>query len=736
MNESSSELINATATNAAPQIPAVSETAPVAANQTPPEAPPIVAPEVVAQLADTSPVAVPQIVAPMPNASAVSQPETPAETSISVDGLVAAGATETSAQTPVLAPPATPPRALTPGAFLRGEIEVKTVVSRGLTNIYEAAMGDYGAMQPILLAEREIAPQAAANNSTEAEPPNVTWQTVDTSVPEPSSATSSTRSAETSPAANATNTNATNINATNANATIENQGFENAHPNDILTVDETAESGAFIEDVDTLPNEEITQIAPAENSEVVANAPLSNTLPTNQTTVNLPNVNHFASPQVAATQVETPALEYAKEIETPTLDEAATLFVAGETFEQEGREYKILNHFASTALQDWREPTNDERLLKMLHAVAQGLTELERSRHRAQFTTETLRVDANGDLKFLGFVEGGAFDALGELRRVARFLLKQTFAESATMRLDDQYGALAFSEELKTIARRLDASDDNAFSTLQEAAATIAPYASSTRLRADFALATDVGQEREINEDSGLIVTQNRQATLNTREWELYVVADGMGGHEGGEVASDLTLTSLVRNLEAQAIDFNDNVAVKNALISVIDAVNAEVVALTETPKYKGTRAKPGSTLTFGLRVGARVFVGNVGDSRAYKYANRVLERVSKDHSYVQTLIDSGEISEEEAFTHPDGSVITAHIGYPKLKQRDVFLRLFRAGETLLLVSDGVTDMLRDAEYAAHLAHEHPDDVCRAFVDAANAAGGADNITVVCVKFR
>ena len=649
----------------------------------------------------------------------------PAQTPISVDGLVNASATE-ALQAPAVSPlpdVPTPPRALTPGAFLRGEIEVRSVVSRGLTNIYEAAMGDYGAMSQILLAERETSPQATVtDNSTEAEPPSVTWQNVDTSSVEASSletnnlevgdVTSSTRAAaESSLAANATE-----VNAIEASAPTE-----NSSPDDILTVDEMAESGAFVEDVDTLPNEEVAFVAPAANSEPVANSAIANVV-----------VDHFSVAAIAANET----IEYSKEIETPTLEEAASLFVAGETFAQEDREYKIFDHFASTALQDWREPTNDERVLKMLHAVAQGLTELQRSNHRAQFTTETLRVDAKGDLRFLGFVESGAFDALGELRRVAAFLLKQTFAEAATMRLDDQYGALAFSEELKSIARRLDAAHPHAFQNLQEAASAIAFYTSSTRLRADFALQTDVGREREINEDSGLIMTTNRQATLNTHAWELYVVADGMGGHEGGEVASDLTLSSLVRNLEAQAIDYNDNVAVRNALFQVIDAVNAEVVALTETPKYKGTRAKPGSTLTFGLRVGARVFVGNVGDSRTYKYANRVLERVSKDHSYVQTLIDAGDITEDEAFTHPDGSVITAHIGYPKLKQRDVFLRLFRAGETLLLVSDGVTDMLRDAEYEAHLGHHYPEDVCRAFVDAANEAGGADNITVVCVKFR
>jgi protein phosphatase len=233
-----------------------------------------------------------------------------------------------------------------------------------------------------------------------------------------------------------------------------------------------------------------------------------------------------------------------------------------------------------------------------------------------------------------------------------------------------------------------------------------------------------------------MIVKIQRHAILDWREIELYVVADGMGGHEGGEVASDLTMRALQTHLDAKSqIDWNDNVAVKTALVEVIDAVNADVVALTETPRYKGTRAKPGSTLTFALRLGARVFVGNVGDSRAYKYSNGVLERISKDHSYVQSLIDRGEITEEEAFDHPEGSVITAHIGYPKLKTRDVFLRLFKAGDRLLLVSDGVTDMLRDAEYLPHLQHENPEDVCRAFVDASNAAGGFDNITVVCVDF-
>ncbi len=101
----------------------------------------------------------------------------------------------------------------------------------------------------------------------------------------------------------------------------------------------------------------------------------------------------------------------------------------------------------------------------------------------------------------------------------------------------------------------------------------------------------------------------------------------------------------------------------------------------------------------------------------------------------MQSLIDRGEITEEEAFDHPEGSVITAHIGYAKLKTRDVFLRLFAPGDKLLLVSDGVVDMLRDREIEPYLHENDPAVICRNLVNASNAAGGADNITVVCVVF-
>jgi PPM family protein phosphatase len=518
------------------------------------------------------------------------------------------------------APPREPPRPLVAGAFLGGEYEIKQLLSRGFTNLYLAYAGDYSAPEPKLIAERD-------------EPQNVFVE--------------------------------------------EDVSTHNA-PEIAEAVDEAAQSGAFVEDVDALPDED--------------------------------NSSSLQPP-------------------------ASSLLPPFQFFTQDEREYLVFDYFASRALQDFRAPTNDEQLLQMLSTLADGLAQLDAQNLSAELTTDTLRVDENGHLRYVGFASPksqSSPDALQSLRDVTRFLLKRVFAESSTMRLDDEFGALMLAEETKTLARQI---DENEFETVAQAADAIRALLPSTHIAVQSAILSDVGQEREINEDSGMILKIQRHAVLDRRDLELYVVADGMGGHEGGEVASDLTMRALETHLNAKsAIDWNDNVAVKNALLEVIDLVNADVVALTETPRYKGTRAKPGSTLVFALRLGARVFVGNVGDSRAYKYSNGVLERISKDHSYVQTLIDRGEITEEEAFDHPEGSVITAHIGFPKLKTRDVFLRLFKAGDKLLLVSDGVTDMLRDREYLPHL-NDNPEAVCRNLVDASNAAGGFDNITVVCLEF-
>ena len=316
--------------------------------------------------------------------------------------------------------------------------------------------------------------------------------------------------------------------------------------------------------------------------------------------------------------------------------------------------------------------------------------------------------------------------ALEQLSALSSRLAKSNLARSATLKLDDEFSALPLTDETKTFAKRLASGE---FATIGDAAnwLQIAPVGGS-----EIALISDVGMEREVNEDCGLTMRLSRAGHAQNFEVEVVAVADGMGGHEGGEVASELALTTLQNELLGLSINWNDNAAVIGAVGELCERVNAAVVSMNENPPYAAMRAKPGATLVWGLRLGSRFFIGNVGDSRAYRWnATQGLQRLTKDHSYVQDLIDSGRLKEEEAWGHPDSSVITSHIGMARGMARDVYLHLVKPGDRLFLVSDGVVDMLRDEAISEIVAvQSEPRALCGALVEAANDAGGADNITV------
>jgi protein phosphatase len=566
------------------------------------------------------------------------------------------------------APAHEPPRPLTPGAFLRGEFEVRDVLVRGFTNVYLALGGDYVRPEPKLIAEREILPA----RETVAPSPTPAPDTIEAPAAETDSGELLTDEAE----------------------------WQTG-----------AESGALSHEANIF--DAILERQQAEQSTL-------------------------SGADSGPAQPQSGDITFSTDSAQSTLsDEKPSLFATGESWEQEGRQYLAFPFENTTSLQDYREPTNDDRYLQMLGSVAEALQWSQARGEVLDLSHDLLRVDENGGLKYFGFSVPASqsiesVKPLEQLHEINEFLLKHVFANSGTMRLDDQFAGLPLSEEVKSIARRI---DENEFASLEEAAAALKVLCPGRELRVRSAMLTDKGRQRELNEDSGMIIKMQRGNHLHPVDWELYVVADGMGGHEGGEVASDLTIRTLSLILTQEfETDWNDNGALKVLLARAIDAVNQKVVALTEDPKYRASRARPGSTLTFALRLGARVFVGNVGDSRAYLWDGEDgLQRISKDHSYVQTLIDAGSLSEEDAWDHPEGSIITAHIGDPKGKTRDIFLRRLRAGDKLLLVSDGVVDMLRDRDIAPFLQENDETKICRQLVDASNEAGGADNITVVCV---
>ncbi len=410
---------------------------------------------------------------------------------------------------------------------------------------------------------------------------------------------------------------------------------------------------------------------------------------------------------------------------------ASELFPAARRWRQDGLEYAAWPLQQLTQLADWQPPANDEVYLQTLSAIAAGLTALEEAELRPELPRDALWVDAFGAVRFYGFFDAKgdkapAMSALQQLSALSSRLAKSNLAHGATLKLDDEFSALPLSDETKTFAKRLAAGE---FETIGEAAdwLRIAPVHNS-----EIALLSDVGMERELNEDCGMTLRLSRAGHAQNTEVEVVAVADGMGGHEGGEVASQLALSTLQSELLNLDIDWSDNAAVMKTVGDLCETVNAAVVSMNENPPYAAMRNKPGATLVWALRLGSRVFIGNVGDSRAYRWsAQGGLERLTTDHSYVQDLIDSGRLNESEAWGHPDGSVITSHIGMARGMQRDVFLHLVRPGDKLFLVSDGVVDMLRDEAIEEIVAHQaEPRALCGALVEASNDAGGADNITV------
>ncbi|MFF1572402.1 PP2C family protein-serine/threonine phosphatase [Leifsonia sp. NPDC058292] len=236
----------------------------------------------------------------------------------------------------------------------------------------------------------------------------------------------------------------------------------------------------------------------------------------------------------------------------------------------------------------------------------------------------------------------------------------------------------------------------------------------------DVSVRSDVGAVRHVNEDSMLAADP------------VFVVADGMGGHARGDVASQTAVETLARVLPGGALPTPDEV------VAAIDEANAAVRALSGADE--SGIAVAGTTLTGVIRVGdpesgdERWMVVNVGDSRVYLWDGRALTQLSVDHSAVQELVDAGLITEAQAAVHPERNVITRALGAEDLVDTDTMLLPQRGRQTFLVCSDGLTKELSDERIARILADSMGDDPADALVTAAIEAGGRDNVTVVVVE--
>lgn len=222
----------------------------------------------------------------------------------------------------------------------------------------------------------------------------------------------------------------------------------------------------------------------------------------------------------------------------------------------------------------------------------------------------------------------------------------------------------------------------------------------------------------------GLVREQNEDTVLVDERRGIFILADGMGGHNAGEVASLLAAETLRDALQGQT-------ASADLLRLAFRRANR---AVFERQLGEESLSGMGTTLTALWEEGDHVLLGHVGDSRAYLYAGGRLRQISEDHSYVADLVRAGAITEEEAFHHPRRNVITRAVGTDESVRADVVEILKAPGEKWLLCSDGLTDLVRDPEIAEILAQFSGQEAVEQLVDKALLYGGKDNVSVLLVE--
>jgi protein phosphatase len=245
---------------------------------------------------------------------------------------------------------------------------------------------------------------------------------------------------------------------------------------------------------------------------------------------------------------------------------------------------------------------------------------------------------------------------------------------------------------------------------------------------------SDIGQVRERNEDSFYAVQSLLQHNFGQEWFGLFIVADGMGGHQKGEVASSLAIRTAAEAILkdiylAYLTNTNQgagNRPVNEVLIAAVENANNAVQEAV---------ADGGTTLTIAVVMGHSAYIAHVGDSRAYWFNQGNLKQVTKDHSLVQRLVELGQETVEGALTHPQRNVLYRAIGQGTAMEVDIYVQHLPPGSSLLLCSDGLwgpvkNEMLREIMNTSAT----PQEACERLIALANKNGGEDNITAIIVS--
>lgn len=245
----------------------------------------------------------------------------------------------------------------------------------------------------------------------------------------------------------------------------------------------------------------------------------------------------------------------------------------------------------------------------------------------------------------------------------------------------------------------------------------------------DFALKSDIGRLRKLNEDyCGCYFKDDSNLSL-------FVLADGMGGHNAGEIASKISVETILSTAVA-FINSNqehlEEAQIKKLSVDAIKSANEQVVTLA---KCNTSMQGMGTTIVTAAIWDNRVCIAHVGDSRAYFISNNTIWQLTVDHSYVEELVKRGMISREEAKYHPDRNMITRAVGVEDSVEVDVDVIGIGPGDAILLCSDGLTNLMDEQSILeVFLKEKNAEDICNTLLAEANHRGGHDNITAIVIR--
>lgn len=243
---------------------------------------------------------------------------------------------------------------------------------------------------------------------------------------------------------------------------------------------------------------------------------------------------------------------------------------------------------------------------------------------------------------------------------------------------------------------------------------------------------SDVGKKREKNEDSYLVAD----------DISLFTVADGMGGHQGGDIASRIAVATIEETV--RALENDPEMTLQEEAAMPIKAgeyqgylrysIQLASQRIFEKASVDTTLRGMGTTTVALLFRNNKAYIANVGDSRAYRIRGDNIDQITKDHSLVGEQIRAGILSEADARSHRLKNIITRSVGFQEEVDADIDIRVVREGDRFLLCSDGLSNMIENDEIRDIVAVNDPELACRRLIDIANERGGDDNITVVIVE--